>query len=43
MKSRDVVPKNVLGVGWGGVIQTVGVGGGHTGGGVGHAGVEWVM
>ena len=52
MISRDVLPKNVPGVGWGGVGH-VGVGvGGHVGvggvggscrGGVGHTGVRWVM
>ena len=33
MNSRDVLPKNVPGVGWGGSCR----------GGVGHAGVGWVM
>ena len=46
MISRDVLPKNVPGVGWGGVGH-VGVGwvgwGGSCRGGVGHAGVRWVM
>ena len=31
MNSRDVIPKNVSGVGWGGSCR----------GGVGHAGVGW--
>ena len=52
MISRDVLPKNVPGVGWGGVghvgwggVGHVGVGGvgGSCRGGVGHAGVRWVM
>ena len=44
MISRDVLPKNVPRVGWGGVGH-VGVGGvgGSCRGGVGHAGVRWVM
>ena len=38
MKSRDVLPKNVRGVGWGGSCR------GRVGwGGVGHTGVGWVM
>ena len=41
MKSRDVLPKNVLVVGWGGVCHA-GVGWGVLcRGGVGHAGVGW--
>ena len=36
MISRDVLPKNVPGVGWGGV-------GGSCRGGVGWGGVGWVM
>ena len=35
MNSRDVLPKNVPGVGWGW--------GGVDGGGVGHVGVGWAM
>ena len=36
MKSRDVLPKNVPGMGWGGSCR------GRVGwGGVGHVGVEW--
>ena len=44
MKKGSFVPKNVPGVGWGGVGHVgVGWGGvGHAGGGgVGHAGVGW--
>ena len=50
MNSRDVLPKNVPGVGWGGVGHVGGaVGwimwgwGGSCRGGVGHGGVGWVM
>ena len=48
MNSRDVLPKNVPGVGWGGSCRGgmghVGVGwGGSYRGGVGHTGVGWVM
>ena len=48
MNSRDVLPKNVPGVGWGwGRSCSGGLGWvGHAGGGVGwmgHAGVGWVM
>ena len=43
MKSRDVLPKNVPGVGWGGVCHT-GVGWGVScRGGVVHTGVGWAM
>ena len=38
MNSRDVLPKNVPGVGW--VMQGWG---GSCRGGVGHGGVGWVM
>ena len=38
MNSRDVLPKNVPGVGWGRVGW-----GGSCWGGVGHVGVGWVM
>ena len=44
MKSRDVLPKNVPGVGWGGSCRgRVGWGGWVTQGwgGVGHVGVAW--
>ena len=37
MNSRDVLPKNVPGVGWGGWVGV------SWWGGVGHVGVEWVM
>ena len=50
MNSRDVLPKNVPGVGWGGGgvgwggVGHVGVGwGGSCRGGVGWGGVGWVM
>ena len=42
MNSRDVLPKNVPGVGWGGVDH-VGVGWGWGGGGSCRGGVGWVM
>ena len=41
MKSRDVLPKNIPGVGWGGWVMWGGSCRG--GGGVCHAGVGWVM
>ena len=44
MNSRDVLPKNVPGVGWGGVGWGWGGGGVGMGwgwGGVGHVGVGW--
>ena len=41
INSRDVLPKNVPGVGWGGWVM---VGwGGSCRGRVGHAGVGWVI
>ena len=43
MKSRDVLPKNVPGVGWGGSCRGRLQWGGSHRGGVGHAGVGWVM
>ena len=43
MNSRDVLPKNVPGVGWGGVSHA-GMGwGGSCRAGVGDIGVGWVM
>ena len=43
MNSRDVLPKNVPGVGWSRVGCIMVGWGGSCRGGVGHAGVRWVM
>ena len=43
MNSRDVLPKNVPGVWWGRVGWVMVGWGGSCRGGVGHAGVGWVM
>ena len=40
MKKGSFVPKNVPGVGWGGVGGSWWGGVGHVGGGVGHSGVN---